>query len=141
MGEGKQVGKAQKVPTIEVTEKVILQHYTCPSFFTFHDHSRPLIYNIFSRHRKHNCEQFDDPVSNTTSWLVWIYIFTQQYLLFLFSARVEADPSEVNGARHQAHCRCTHVSFSNGESRLFRCQLFAVDASVERRSRKGKSRQ
>lgn len=30
MGEGKRVGKAQNV-SIEVTEKVILQHYTCLS--------------------------------------------------------------------------------------------------------------
>jgi len=28
MGEGKQIGKTQKVSTIEVTEKVVLQHYT-----------------------------------------------------------------------------------------------------------------
>lgn len=31
MGEGKQVGKTQKASTIELTEKVVLQHYTCLS--------------------------------------------------------------------------------------------------------------
>ena len=40
MGEGKQVGKTQKASTIELTEKVVLQHYTCLSFFlSFQVHS------------------------------------------------------------------------------------------------------
>lgn len=37
MGEGKKVGKAQKVSAIEMTEKVVLQHYTCLSFLSLQD--------------------------------------------------------------------------------------------------------